>query len=468
MKHLIRIALVVIATTIASVTPLQVFADYDQDFYSGNDILFYNPDDGACSTSGSSSSSGTSAPGSLSGANNEEKIWNYLISAGFTPVQAAGMMGNMETESGGTWAPTVNEFSAAFPGKGYGIVQWTGTRRDQIVAALTSAHSDLMAKYYNADYSTDPASYTDASQGYVPKSASTGTLMPVADNDALLLTELQFMLQELGGRVASTSHGGYTVTDVVGLASGMTEQQAIQAQTSINGAAEFWLADYEVGDPSSITAREQHAQDIYNQFTGSSDTSTSGSGSSCDTTAAKTNQTKQQLAQQILASNNISYWADGGLNATQKILTGIADGSNNGNDWPCGMNINILKILVAITKDHKVVINSSNRACTNDVPAGGFVGDRHYNGNGSAIDFGSIDGEAATTTAGASLLVKLTVPEMVDNSGFGQAECPGMSSAAIGIPSTPKLNRFNDLCTHLHADVPPASDPNLQYHQPVV
>ncbi len=72
----------------------------------------------------------------LVGNNNEKKVWNFLISAGFTKEQAAGVIGNMYAESGvnprrvqGTRTPD-GDLDYPPPGNiGYGLVQWTpGTK----------------------------------------------------------------------------------------------------------------------------------------------------------------------------------------------------------------------------------------------------------------------------------------------------------------------------------------------------
>lgn len=59
----------------------------------------------------------------VAGNNNPEKVWNYLVGTmGFSAVQAAGIMGNIEQESG--FNPTiVNKQSGA-----YGLIQWYAGR----------------------------------------------------------------------------------------------------------------------------------------------------------------------------------------------------------------------------------------------------------------------------------------------------------------------------------------------------
>jgi len=60
----------------------------------------------------------------LEGNDNKSKIWNYLVGQmGFTDIQAAGVMGNIQQESG--FDPkALNPSSGA-----YGIIQWLGTRK---------------------------------------------------------------------------------------------------------------------------------------------------------------------------------------------------------------------------------------------------------------------------------------------------------------------------------------------------
>ena len=61
----------------------------------------------------------------LTGEDNAEKIWNFLIDMGFTPEQAAGFLGNFWVETGGTFEPDTEEVGG---GGGYGIAQWTDRR----------------------------------------------------------------------------------------------------------------------------------------------------------------------------------------------------------------------------------------------------------------------------------------------------------------------------------------------------
>lgn len=88
----------------------------DQQFYGGNDILFYNP---TCSNVG------TSNDASLVEGENKKKAFFYFTGKGLSAAQAAGIVGNLMQESG------VNPKSVQKGGPGRGIAQWSkGDRWD--------------------------------------------------------------------------------------------------------------------------------------------------------------------------------------------------------------------------------------------------------------------------------------------------------------------------------------------------
>lgn len=63
----------------------------------------------------------------LSGKDNKEKVWNYLMDEGFSPAAAAGIMGNMQQES--NFNPDADNGGGAF-----GLVQWMGDRQSKLRA----------------------------------------------------------------------------------------------------------------------------------------------------------------------------------------------------------------------------------------------------------------------------------------------------------------------------------------------
>lgn len=408
----------------------------DYNYYSLNNVKFYDPCAVTCLTEGS-------AVAKLQGETNRDKIWNYLTQRGLSQEQAAGVMGNLQSESAGSWSPTVNEYSEEFGEGGYGIAQWTGGRRDNLIDYLTTKHPALMNNYYNENYSFS-SSATDESQGFVPKNSETGELMLDDDNDTLLLAELDFLYDESTSRnlhVPAVERGYGNSTDI--------EWDVLRKQTSAGAASNVWVYSFEIPDNIDATAstRTLNATSILANYKNEE---------SCPSTS------KQALAKQILDSGNLTY--DFGIPDIEKtIIPGIADGSNNGNDWPCGLNISILKMLADITKNHQIRANSLNRGCSEDVPDGSSTSSRHYAGNGSAIDFGPIDGSSSYNQAGADLIIEIISPYLVPNSTVGQGQSGCMPN--LNVPAG--VRRITDWCNHLHVDLPPNTDPDLKCKVPI-
>jgi len=172
--------------------------------------------------------------------------------------------------------------------------------------------------------------------------------------------------------------------------------------------------------------------------------------------------TKQELAQKIIAKGNITY----GPNASPK-LEDIADGSVDPDALPCGININILRAIDAITDEHSIRITSINRKCIERV-FNGFTASRHYSGNGSGLDIDLVDGGPARGRDAGSLNVLRIVMPIISEAALsvnsfaqiGQRNCGGGAPAAIE-----GIRYINDGCNHFHLDVPASSDPDLQFLQ---
>ncbi len=132
----IFLSITALVITLAPAPTYAQAAECDEAFYSSNDVLFYNP----CSatTCGGAAGSGSltgAAPSALIGASNEEKVWNYFIARGLTPIGAAGAMGNMQQESSGfdPWAGEHGSSGNLDKGRlntGFGLIQWTNTGGD--------------------------------------------------------------------------------------------------------------------------------------------------------------------------------------------------------------------------------------------------------------------------------------------------------------------------------------------------
>lgn len=125
--HILRNIFIAVSIFVTAIQPVQLMA-LDTQFYSGNDILFYDPD--ACKVDT------TSGGKSLIGNKNAEQIWNFLVgndgnlpaADALTAEQAAGVMGNLRQESGPNFDPDAKEGN----GIGYGIAQWSFGRRTQL------------------------------------------------------------------------------------------------------------------------------------------------------------------------------------------------------------------------------------------------------------------------------------------------------------------------------------------------
>jgi hypothetical protein len=140
-------------------TPKEDENKWDPEFYAGNDIIFYDPR--ATCVPGAS--------GSLTGGTAEnpapeewpKTVWAFLIGKGLSPEQAAGVMGNLQQEStnyregtsfiGKPFNPDATEFPGQDKG-GYGIMQWTGGRRDSLKAAAAKQGVPVSSLAFQLEY----------------------------------------------------------------------------------------------------------------------------------------------------------------------------------------------------------------------------------------------------------------------------------------------------------------------------
>lgn len=263
MKRRFKQSLLIFIAIIFGAT-LPIPANANQ-FYSSNDVHYFDANATKC------------AAGELvlAGKDNRQKIYNFLISKGLNSQQAAGVLGNIQTESG--FSPARHEDGYSFNERGYGIAQWTFGRRDALKAHLDRTVPELVSEYYNENYS----GRVSEADGYVPKNSATGELMPLADNDALLTAELNFLFDETSSRPITSS------TQAVSSAKkGENEWEALKKATGVEDAAKIWLYNFEI--PGNIAAeavsRSKNAQEILTQL---ATESTGGSaGGSCLSTTS--------------------------------------------------------------------------------------------------------------------------------------------------------------------------------------
>lgn len=128
------LAVTLVVTTEASAMSIdcskEAAVEAFREFASQNNIAFFDPCEvGACSNVAGGSLTAP-APSSLEGNSNAQKVWNYLLTRGLTPVAAAGALGNIEQESG--FNPWIGEQGSTSINKeellvGFGLIQWTNT-----------------------------------------------------------------------------------------------------------------------------------------------------------------------------------------------------------------------------------------------------------------------------------------------------------------------------------------------------
>lgn len=191
-------------------------------------ILYYDLETASCI-----SDSGTDV--ALTGLDNAQKIWNYLIAKGLTEIQTAGIMGNLSVETAGTFSPTTQEGGKSPPFGGYGIAQWTGTGHpgDRAGARRLNLIKFIQKAGLSVDLNTEVA-------------------LPPFDNDKLLTAELDYMWEEGASAIAQ-----------------------IRKETTIAGAVQSWMDNFERAQVRVQPARVARAQAIKTKFGGTATTITS-------------------------------------------------------------------------------------------------------------------------------------------------------------------------------------------------
>jgi len=174
-----------IQTPVSALDEAEPASACDRDFYSSNDILFYDPCANVCSASATGAAATISA---LKGANNGEKIFHFWVDAGLTAQQAAGITGSMKHEGG--ISPFRQEMSKTWPAGGWGIAQFTndpGQRGAAKAFVSNAVGADLFNQYYKNDFGGPVVE----SNGFVP------TGVPVDVNDKFLLAQLNYLLDHI-------------------------------------------------------------------------------------------------------------------------------------------------------------------------------------------------------------------------------------------------------------------------------
>lgn len=174
----------------------------------------------------------------LDGADNEEKVWNFMISKGINQITAAGILGNLAEES--SFDPHVQEIGKTPPNGGYGIVQWTGTGRPGDPAGARRKNLILFIE----------------KQGVKVDHGTQMAAEPV-DKEKLLQLQIEYMLDE----------GASIINDMKSI-------------KDAGEAARYWMNQYERPLNRVQPAREAAARAALTKYGSGESQGTTGSSSS--------------------------------------------------------------------------------------------------------------------------------------------------------------------------------------------
>lgn len=259
-----RFTLTLLACLMALSNTTTAMSTYQYD--SLNDILWHED----CGSGGADASiaSGNIGTSSLEGSDNQQKVWNYLKSKGFSDEQAAAIMGNFAWESGD---PTFNKATSSEQvdgGGGFGIAQWTGGRRTEITQAASNQGKNLIDLSFQLDY---------------------------------FYTEMQTRTERDGGKTI--------------------EEDGFKKINNLEEATEYFMYNHE--RPKSAVAALQERIDYAKQFLAKYGGSGSGGGSAGDSCTCTT--TSSRISSTPTAG-------DAGTRIQKAIDEAIADSKNQGVD----------------------------------------------------------------------------------------------------------------------------------------
>lgn len=251
-KTFARIGAAVMAfVTLAGYT-MPAYAEVEDfiDKFAANNIMFYNPEECAGSSSEVSTIGGTAV---ISGSTAEEKIWSGLKSMGLSDEITAGIMGNMQGESGfsparyedshsGVWESGFDWEHDPSSGYGVGLIQWSGSRRITFFEDMRAKNNDLVEKYIKK-----PGTY-----GAMGGDAFIQAADSMAEADALYSLEITFLINEMKG------NSGYS---------------EVFNETTVSGAAIRFSVNVEGCSTCTETSdntkdRRDNAQRIFSAYSG--------------------------------------------------------------------------------------------------------------------------------------------------------------------------------------------------------
>lgn len=207
------------------------------------------PADPALTTAGLARNGNT-----VTGDTPQDKTWNFFLQKGFTPEQIAGVMGNIELESGG-YDPAAIEGGS---GEGFGLIQWSFGRKSALFAMAESLGEDPKDVNFQLSYIWHELTGSEsAALGPFQETNSvyeaTDTWMRLYERPNLSINNGHF---DLRLEAATRYYEEYTNRDpkAAGITGGLTsEDVASSAEPELSAAARQEQALIDSGaDPESV------------------------------------------------------------------------------------------------------------------------------------------------------------------------------------------------------------------------
>ncbi|MBR5419027.1 hypothetical protein IK110_02155 [Candidatus Saccharibacteria bacterium] len=236
-RKIFRVSLVASSLVIAFAPIYRSYALSEEylDKFSANNIMFYNPEECAGTT--------TSSTG-LVGSNTKEKMWNFFRSKGLNEAQTAGVLGNAYVESYAFNAAARNSSGAKY----WGLFQYNF----EYAADMYQQIKDANLYKYVEEYTTYGGAKGDEK-------------IPAADLDKLIEIELNYAWDKWNPTWKEKIQGN------------------VGDEHEVEWAAEVFLVHFEGASPGSYTLkyynhggtwqgapdRRTHAREIYEELKGS-------------------------------------------------------------------------------------------------------------------------------------------------------------------------------------------------------
>lgn len=402
--------------------------------------------DTAPSGDGGSVNVGSEVPDDqIPGSSPKEKEWNYLIGLGFTPVQAAGILGNIGRE--GVYDPqSIEDGDEKVDPQTHQLVG--RTKNYEVFKQLTTPGQDG----YGLIGFTPGLSLMKAGVGGGADWSGTAKVNVTKDNFYFISTQLDVvygymknstapdgknMLQDYTDKATSPSKGAEAFQDLVEnagvVADGVRDHYANAAMNKFGHGGG--------GNAGGLTV--PNADD---------DTPDGGGGSQCcnavpanpDGSVTPVTGDIQSLAKQVMANKNITF--DNGLDgpaATQ--FERLAKGEEAQTDTGRHVNVQpiLMVVLLHLAENHKVQVSSLT-----DGPSHTAKDNPH--GMGDAVDIDFLDGAGTNgSDAVADKIIKLAEEVLPNGSRFGI----GNGTAGTKTVDGKTFTFFNDNPNHVHVDV---------------